>query len=328
MPSWPAVAIKPETVSGIRTYQMNLVLDIVFSIFALVLAATAMLAVSSDASSAFASAAVIGSAACGLVIVFIINFIVGLMSVFKMHHGLREYGPEHERSARMGVLFKWTGTALSTMAAILVVYLVFSGFLSFYTPGQVPITIYVPLLVTAFWTGGVSAKAQMYRLMVRALQPPNTRRWTDVASIAIPVLGIVGVGLVGFVTARVIGTFSNPASIDYFEASRLSQILIGGVFLPPGLALFGYAVFLVVYRQTIARLDAGLAQMYGGMVGYGMWPGYAMPPPAMPFPAPGWAPPPPPTAPPPTAQVRACPQCGRPTAGEAFCPNCGARLGA
>ena len=339
IPVLPAVMIKPETLSGIRTYSMNLVLDIVFSIFALIIGLTAILLVSSDPTSAIVSLGIAGASACGLVIVFLINFIVSLMSVFKMHHGAREYGPEHERYARTGVIFKWMGTTLSTLAAILVVYVLIVGSSFFYfASGQVPSSVYVPLMITAFWTGGVTCKGQMYRYMARALQPAETRRWSDLASISIPILGIVGIGVVGFATARFIQSITNPASIDPFEAARLSQLLIGGVFLPPGLALIGYSIFLVVYRRTVQRMEAGLSQVYATMPVVPMWPTYAATYPGAypgPYPAPYPAVPPPVAAPAPTPEppppaaapeVR-CPQCGRPYAADAlFCNGCGFRL--
>src|SRR6266498_3687248 len=93
MPYMPAVIVKPETVAGVRTYLIGLVLDIVFSVFALVIGLTAVLTPTNDSNAAFTLAAILGASACGLVIVFVINFIVSLMSVMKMHHGADEYGP-------------------------------------------------------------------------------------------------------------------------------------------------------------------------------------------------------------------------------------------
>ncbi|HYS71128.1 MAG TPA: hypothetical protein VEM95_01785, partial [Thermoplasmata archaeon] len=320
MPYWPAVAIKPDTLAGVRTYSMNLILDIIFSVFALIIGLTSIFLVSSDPTSAIGALGIIGASTCGLVIVFVINFIVSLMSVLRIHHGAREYGPEHERYARAGVIFKWVGTMLSVLAAVLVVYVLIVGSSFFlFASGQVPSSVYIPLMITLFWTGGVTCKGQMYRLLVRGLQPPHTRRWSDIASISIPLLGIVGIAIVGFATARVIAAFSNPASIGPFEAARLSQTLIGGVFLPPGFALIGYAVFFVVYRQTVQRLEAGLTQLQAAMPPVPMWPAYAAPY-QVPY-GPVAAPPPPPMAAPPTpvpvaAEAR-CPQCGRGVAPDA-----------
>src|SRR5437879_12963641 len=99
---------------------------------------------------------------------------MSLMSVVRMHHGADEYGPEHAANAHRGVLFKWIGTSLSTMAAILVVYLLIAGSTAFVFGGSVPTTVYVPLLITAFWTSGGSAKAQMSPFFVRLLPPQET----------------------------------------------------------------------------------------------------------------------------------------------------------
>src|SRR3989475_242335 len=171
-------------------------------------------------------AAITGSAVCGLVIVFVINFIVSLMAVIRMHHGADEYGPQHAANARRGVLFKWVGTTLSTLAAILVVYLVLAGSSGFLFGGPAPTILYVPLLITIFWTAGVTSKGQMYRFMLRSLQPPETRRWSDIASILIPALGVIGIGVVGSVTARILQLLSNPSSAtDPGESSRLFSFL-------------------------------------------------------------------------------------------------------
>jgi hypothetical protein len=312
--------VKPETVRGVGTYYVNLILDIVFGVFALIVSVSAIyIAATSDPFTAIAITAALGAATCGLIIVFVINFILSLMSVLRMHHGADEYGPDHAANARRGVLFKWIGTTLSTMAAILVAYLLLVGATAFSGFGSSPPPIvFVPLLVTAFWTAGVTAKAQMYRFMVRSLQPPETRRWSDVASAIIPGLGIVGVFVVAFFTVRVITLITNPGSVTSAqEASRLTQLMIGGVFLPPGLAVVGYLVFLMVYGRTRDRLSQGVQQIYG-----------AVPPPMawnMYLPVPFAATPPAgavstlgPTAP------GLCTRCGTPLPAAAmFCPNCG-----
>jgi len=348
MPSLPHVLIKPETFAGIKTYKVNLVLDLVFSAFALTIALVAILVSVSDLFQAISFVAIITASACGLVIVFVINFIVSLLSVTKMHHGIAEYGPEHERHASRGVLFKWLGTAMSTAAAVLVAYLLFSGLAFVSLTGGIPATVYVPLLITVFWTAGVTFKGQMYRNMVRVLQPPETRRWSDVASLVIPILGILGIAAVGVATARIVAAFSNPGSLTPVEFTQLTQIIIGGIFLPPGLALFGYILFLVVYSRTSDLLQRGLHETYARMAPPGGWPSYGfVPPAAVAYPA--WAPPAsapsapsaaqaawvPPTAPPAApavqaasgATTKACPACGHTIpAAVAFCPDCGTRL--
>lgn len=348
MPSLPHVVIKPETFAGIKTYKVNLVLDLVFSAFALTIALVAIFISVSDPFQAISFGSLIAASACGLVIVFVINFIVSLLSVTKMHHGIAEYGPEHERHASRGVLFKWLGTAMSTAAAVLVAYLVFSGLAFVSLTGGIPATVYVPLLITVFWTAGVTFKGQMYRNMVRVLQPRETQRWSDVASLVIPILGILGIAAVGVATARIVAAFSNPGSITPVEFTQLTQIIIGGIFLPPGLALFGYVLFLVVYSRTSDLLQRGLHEAYARMAPPGGWPSYGpMLPGTVVYPA--WAPPAaapvapsagqaawvPPTAPPPAlavqassgATTKACAACGHTIpATVAFCPDCGARV--
>ncbi len=318
MPYWPSVVVKPDTLRGVQTYYVNLILDIIFGAFALTVGIASILLTTSDPRAAIAAAAVIGSAACGLVIVFVINFIVALMSVIRMHHGANEYGPDHARNAGLGVLFKWIGTTLSTLAAILVVYLLIGGTSLLTGAGSVQSTVFVPLLVTIFWTAGVGSKAQMYRFMVRSLQPPETRRWADIASVLIPALGIIGIAAVGYVTVRVLDVAANPSSVTSEEAARLFSLLIGGVFLPPGLALIGYVIFLSVYTKTRRRLDAGLAQLYRAVPAPSAWA----------WPGPAYAPanPPPPT--PPSAVAGGnCPSCGVAVPATAmFCMNCGARV--
>jgi len=304
----------------------------IFGVFALIVGLSSILIVAADPASAIAAAAITGSAVCGLVIVFVINFIVSLMAVIRMHHGADEYGPEHAANARRGVLFKWIGTTLSTLAAILVVYLVLAGS-SLFFGGPAPAILYVPLLVTVFWTAGVSSKGQMYRFMLRSLQPPETRRWSDIASILIPALGIIGIAVVGSVTIRILALLSNPSiATDPGEASRLFSLLIGGVFLPPGFALIGYIVFFWIVGKTKDRVTAGLTHLYAAVPPPSSW-GYPMPPPgAAPpaFAAPAATPPvpPPPDATAPSAPMTsACPRCGFPSASTAaFCANCGVPL--
>ncbi|HKW43697.1 MAG TPA: zinc ribbon domain-containing protein [Thermoplasmata archaeon] len=320
IPYWPSVVVKPETIRGVGTYYTNLILDIIFGICALVIGLSAVLAASaSTPAAAIGLAAALGAAACGLIIVFVINFIVSLMSVLHMHHGADEYGPEHAVNASRGIVFKWIGTSLSTGAAILVAYLVIGGTGAFVTGGGVSATVFVPLLITVFWTAGVGAKAQMYRYMVRSLQPPETRQWSDIASILIPVLGIVGVAVVGVFTVRVVDLLSNPSPTSVQEASRILQLMIGGVFLPPGLALVGYVVFLVIYARTKERLGQGLKHLYAGVPPPQWGPAPVMPPvsPIVMTPLPVG-----PVAPPPGTGF--CGRCGFPIpAAAVYCPNCG-----
>ena len=326
VPYWPSVIVKPETIRGIGTYYVNLILDIIFGAFALIVGLSAVfVATASDPITAIGITAALGAASCGLIIVFIINFIMSLMSVVRMHHGADEYGPEHSANAQRGVLFKWIGTSLSTMAAILVVYLLIAGSTAFVFGGSVPTIVYVPLLITAFWTSGVSAKAQMYRFFVRSLQPPETRRWSDLASALIPALGIIGLVVVGYFTVRIVDLISHPGPVTAQEASRLSGLMIGGVFLPPGFALVGYLIFLIVYGRTRQRLSEGLNRLYGTAFGSipvpGAWnPFTAVPPPGATTPVSS-----------PALQGSGggfCGQCGHPLPASAlFCVNCGARTG-
>src|SRR5712691_13082583 len=333
IPYWPSVVVKPDTVRGIQTYYVTLILDMIFGVFALIVGLSSILIVASSSASAIAAAAITGSAVCGLVIVFVINFIVSLMAVIRMHHGADEYGPQHAANARRGVLFKWIGTTLSTLAAILVVYLVLAGSSGFLFGGPAPSILFVPLLVTVFWTAGVSSKGQMYRFMLRSLQPPETRRWSDIASILIPALGIIGIAVVGSVTIRILALLSNPSiATDPGEASRLFSLLIGGVFLPPGFALVGYVVFFWIVGKTKDRVSAGLAHLYAAVPAPSAW-GYPMPPPGAasvsgtPAAAIPPAPPPPNATASPAAMMTACSRCGFPSSSTAaFCANCGLPL--
>lgn len=338
VPYLPAILVKPETVQGVRTYKINLILDIIFGGFALAIALPSLLISSADLATAISVGAILGAATCGLILVFVINFIVSLSSVLKMHHGREEYGPEHSRYAGYGVMFKWIGTTMSITAAVLVVYLLLLGSSALLVAGQVPSVLYVPILITAFWTAGVSCKGQMYRYFVRALQPPEARFPADLASFLIPALGVVGIGVVSWLTFRVIDLLTGPLVVDPFEMTRLFQMLIGAVFLPPGLALAGYLILLSTYGKTSDRLVEGLNRLHAAMAPPPGWPGYAPPPWAAP-PSPAVVPPatvPPPAGPPPappavsaTAPVapKFCPQCGRPlSAAATFCMHCGLRL--
>src|SRR2546425_5147779 len=330
IPYWPSVVVKPDTVRGIQTYYVTLILDIIFGVFALIVGLSSILIVTSNSANAVAAAAITGSAVCGLVIVFVINFIVSLMAVIRMHHGADEYAPQPAANARRGVLFKWIGRTLSTLAAILVVSLVLAGSSGFLFGGAAPTILYVPLLITIFWTAGVTSKGQMYRFMLRSLQPPETRRWSDLASILIPVLGVIGIGVVGSVTARILQLLSDPsAATDQGESSRLFSFLVGGVFLPPGFALVGDVVFFWIVGKTKDRVSGGLAHLYAAVPAPSAW-GYPMPPPG----AAPLAVAPPPATPPsldatvlPAAKTAACTRCGFSSPSTAaFCANCGATL--
>jgi len=330
LPQWQMV-LKPDTLRGVQSYRTGLVLDIVFGTFALLISVTGvLLGTASDMGGALAAAAILGASSCGLLIVFVINFIVSLISVMRMHHGAEEYGEDHARYARRGVLFKWAGTTLSTLAAILVAYIAISGSSLFFAPsGTVPPHIFIPLLVTGFWTAGVACKAQMYRNLVRALQPPATLRASQIASLLIPILGLVGVGIVGFTTARLIASITDPGSVGVVEAANISTIMLSGVFLPPGLAVAGYVIFSWVYAQTYRRLTEALRATAPSVPYAYPWMPYAMPPVAYPYAAP-----PPvtsgpmrsPAAPPPfPARCPRCSSANAPTA--AFCSACGLKLG-
>lgn len=331
VPYWPSVVVKPDTVRGVQTYFVNIVLDIIFGVFALAIGLSSITLTSSDVASTIAALAIVAAASCGLVIVFVINFILSLMSVIRMHHGANEYGPEHAANAKKGVMFKWIGTTLSTTAAVLVVYLVFLGTASFLGT-TIPPTFFVPLLVTVFWTAGVGAKGQMYRYMVRSLQPPETRRWSDISSALIPALGVIGIVIVGYFTVRFLTLFSNPAVVDPLEASRVAGALIGGAFLPPGFALFGYVVYLWIYSNTKGRLEKGLMQLYSAVPPMVAWsypvpPVGAVPPTAPTPPVNPASPPGPGGMQPPVNPMTKCPRCGFAAgSSDTFCSNCGAPL--
>ena len=284
VPYLPSALGKVETVRGVRMCVLGLILDIVLGSFALLGSGAALLVVGADPlamlgamlpgafdpaiSGGPPSLLILGGAVIGLLITFVINFILALISTSEIYRGADEYGPEHGRNSRRGVVFMWVGTALSTTAAVLVAYLAIAG-RTIFLPlaprepigfgGQITGTVFVPLLATVLWTGGVAAKAQMYRHMVRSLQPPQTRRWSDAASIVIPVLGGVGIAIVGFATLGLIALLQGPpGSGGAAEFTSLERLLVGGLFFPTGLAVAGYAVFLFIYQRTSQRLAEGL----------------------------------------------------------------------
>ena len=154
--------------------------------------------------------------------------------------------------------------------------------------------------------------------MVRSLQPPETRRWSDIASVLIPALGAIGIVLVGYVTVRVLDIATNPSSITPAESARLFSLMVGGVFLPPGLALIGYIMFLWIYSKTKDRLSKGLMQLYASVPPPMVWVPPVPPPPVAPNPG---------FAPPVAGTTIACPKCGFASPPmNAFCMNCGASL--
>src|SRR5207245_6411053 len=106
------------------------------------------------------------------------------------------------------------------------------------------------------------------------------------ASILIPGLGIVGIGVVGIVTLRLITLLQTQGPFTSTEIAQLTQVLIGGTFLPPGFAIVGYVLFLNVYLRTSDRLSQGLHQVHATMPA---WPAYPMPMMALP-PSPAIAP--------------------------------------
>jgi len=117
---------------------------------------------------------------------------------------------------------------------------------------------------------------------------------------------------------RILDVVANPGAVTSEEAARLFSLLIGGVFLPPGLALIGYVIFLSVYAKTRRRLDAGLATLYRAVPPPPAWAWPTAPPSAPANPAPA--------APPPVTPGN-CPTCGATVlAGATFCMNCGARV--
>src|SRR5256885_9968436 len=107
VPYWPSVVVKPDTVSGVQTYYVNLILDIIFGGFALTVGIASILVTTTDPVSAIAAAAVIGSATCGLLILFVVNFIVAPLSVIRMEHVVPAHGPDHPKNPRRGDPFKW-----------------------------------------------------------------------------------------------------------------------------------------------------------------------------------------------------------------------------
>src|SRR3989441_5493615 len=93
IPYWPSVVVKPDTVRGIQTYYVTLILDIIFGVFALIVGLSSILIVTSNSANPIAAPGITACAGCGLVIIFVINFIVYLMAVIRRHHGADESVP-------------------------------------------------------------------------------------------------------------------------------------------------------------------------------------------------------------------------------------------
>ena len=60
IPYWPSVVVKPDTVRGIQTYYVTLILDIIFGVFALIVGLSSILIVTSNSASAIGAAAITG----------------------------------------------------------------------------------------------------------------------------------------------------------------------------------------------------------------------------------------------------------------------------
>src|SRR3989454_11439935 len=97
VPYWPSVVVKPDTVSGVQTYYVNLILDIIFGGFALTVGIASILVTTTDPVSAIAAAAVIGSATGGIVSVFVISFIFALLPVIFIHHLAPVHGRDQQK---------------------------------------------------------------------------------------------------------------------------------------------------------------------------------------------------------------------------------------
>src|SRR2546429_9064764 len=114
-------------------------------------------------------------------------------------------------------------------------------------------------------------------------------------------MGPCGIFLGGNVTVGLLKIAPTPSPTPPAESARLFSLMVGGVFLPPGLALIGYIMFLWIYSKTKDRLSKGLMQLYASVPPPMVWVPPVPPPPVAPNPG---------FAPPVAGTTIACPKCG------------------
>jgi len=258
-PQPPVIYVaKIDTLKGISTYTVGLVLDILFSILSLIIGLSGLYIVSTVPTSGYYSEAYFfGAAVCGafaiLIIVFVISFIISLSSLFAMKGGATEFGPEHEQSVNRAFIYKWLGTCMSATAVGLTVFFLIAGYGSFTFGGPSPYA-FLPLVVSVCWAAGVTFKAMTYQGMARQIAPPSERDRLRIGLIAVMLAGIGSIVVVGLGTVRALALFveqnPEPASLALMGATA-------SVFLAPGFSVIGYVLFLVAYRTTGKALREG-----------------------------------------------------------------------
>jgi uncharacterized membrane protein len=255
---------KLDTKKGLSNLQINLIFDIVFSSLAIIVGVVGLLAInriSEGGQQMFAFGAAICGALAALAIIFVINFIISLMSIFAMRDGAPEYGPEHERNVHMAFAFKWIGTIMSILAVSSIIAMSMFSSALFYGGEGIPAQLYVPVLIAIFWTVGVTFKGLMYVYFVKAIAPPEKRMLLPVGLWGIVIVGVLAIAIIGVGTLNLIARFLEAQSSGSFESYyALIQGYVGllaGVFLAPGLAIVGYSIFLIVYLSTAKAVREG-----------------------------------------------------------------------
>jgi hypothetical protein len=285
---------KLDTKKGLGNLQINLAFDMVFSILAIIVGVTGLLA--AGASTAYNPVLYsLGAALCGalvgLIIIFIINFIISLLSIFAMRDGAPEFGPDHERNVYKAFAFKWMGTIMSITAVVSIMAMLVYTTGTYFGTGGVPPQVYVPVIISILWTAGVSFKALMYVYFVKAIAPPEKRSLLPIALWSVVVVGILAIALIGAGTFSLVTRFMDAQTTgDYLTLTQGFGGLLAGVFLAPGFAIVGYVLFTIIYAATAKAVREGRIQ-----------PQYTAPPPVAPAYLPGggvWQQPPRP--PPPT----------------------------
>ena len=192
------------------------------------------------------------AAACGLLFVFLIGFILALLGLWAMYKGRSEYGGEHEKNVNKAALLIAVAIVLFilSLAVILALSIATSGGLAEGTTKTAPPSPTAQALSAVISVAFAITISFLLYLLVKSFLPPE-KHDTMVLGIGLFIMAPIANWVASSLASPPASYFLNPESTP-FNPVWLAPAAVGAVF-----NVLAMVVFFMVYYRIYERLKKG-----------------------------------------------------------------------
>jgi len=246
----PVMSFETQTEKGIRMMSNALILAIVAAVLSMI-SSMASLALIGQITSGDYSSLMAGVLAlvCGVLVLYLVVVILGLIGFSYVYKGKMEFGPAHEGNAGKALWMLVAAIIFFFSSFIVAMFVGVSAGLTGATDTALLGASLIGIVTEVFSILYSVAVALLLFFVVKALIPPEKSTMAILAATLYILSSVIGIVL-GFVLTPSADFLDNPLTVSFNPIWFLPGI-ISGI-----LGLIALVLFLVLYRESIARLKS------------------------------------------------------------------------